>query len=140
MRRLLSSVLMVLSFMCLGDMGAMAQSVKSNNSIEVLYFHGKQRCVTCNAIEKLTREVLNTSFANEVKNGRISMRIIDISNKDNEKIVDKHEVSWSSLIIVKHDGAEERSVNMTEIGFANAKSKPDVFKSKLSVEINKLLK
>lgn len=35
----------------------MAQG-KSKNYVEVLYFHGKQRCATCIAIEKYAREVV----------------------------------------------------------------------------------
>ena len=35
----------------------MAQG-KGKNYVEVLYFHGKQRCATCIAIEKYAREVV----------------------------------------------------------------------------------
>ena len=41
-----------------------------NDRVEVIYFHGKQRCATCMAIEKNTREVLNSMFANELKSGK----------------------------------------------------------------------
>ena len=60
------------------------------NGVEVLYFHGKQRCVTCNAIERLTREVIEENFAEELKNGTIVFHVIDISQPENEAIADKY--------------------------------------------------
>ena len=40
----------------------MAQT-KVKDHVEVMYFHGKQRCVTCMAIEKNAREVVEKDFA-----------------------------------------------------------------------------
>ena len=31
-----------------------AAQIEQEDAVEVLYFHGKQRCITCNAIERLT--------------------------------------------------------------------------------------
>lgn len=31
---------------------------QTDSYVEVLYFHGKQRCITCKSIEKYTREVV----------------------------------------------------------------------------------
>ena len=31
--------------------------------VEVRYFHGKQRCITCRSIEKCAKDVLDESFA-----------------------------------------------------------------------------
>lgn len=39
------------------------QNVAAGDCVEVLYFHGKQRCATCIAIERNTREVLEKEFA-----------------------------------------------------------------------------
>lgn len=49
----------------------MAQG-KGKNYVEVLYFHGKQRCATCIAIEKYAREVVEKDFADERKKERQS--------------------------------------------------------------------
>lgn len=47
------------------------QPQKTGNRVEILYFHGKQRCATCMAIEKNTRELVNTTFAKELKMGQL---------------------------------------------------------------------
>ena len=107
---------------------AVVESVQAN-VIEVLYFHGKKRCIGCNAIEKLSKEVVK-----ELGDENIVMKIIDISKKENEKIADKYEVSWSSLILNK-DGKID---NLTEVGFKYAKTKPEEFKVKLKEAIDKI--
>lgn len=114
-----------------------AQTV--NDHLEVLYFHGKQRCITCNAIEKLTKEVLDESFPEEVANGKILFRVVDISQEENQGIADKYEVSWSSLYLNKWSNAEEQRENMTDFGFSYAKSSPEVFKEGLKEKISTLL-
>ena len=47
-----------LTIACLFSIWGMAQS-DTDTYVEVLYFHGKQRCTTCKAIEKYTKEVVN---------------------------------------------------------------------------------
>ena len=44
-----------LTIACLFSICGMAQ-IAADTYVEVLYFHGKQRCVTCKAIEKYTKE------------------------------------------------------------------------------------
>jgi hypothetical protein len=38
------------------------EEVAVSDGVEVLYFHGKQRCATCIAIEKGTQEVMEKRF------------------------------------------------------------------------------
>lgn len=115
-----------------------AAEVKQKDCIEVLYFHGKKRCITCNAIENLTKEVVDKNFAEQVKNGEIVFKIIDISQPENEAIAEKYEVTWSSLFINKWEGEKETINNMTEFGFANAKNSPDAFKEGVLKKLNEL--
>lgn len=108
--------------------------------VEVVYFHGKQRCPTCVAIEMNAKEVIDSLFADEVKDGLVAFRVVDISTPEGEAIADKYEVSWSSLFVNKwKDGKEVRN-DMTEFSFANARNNPEVFKSELSKTIKFLMK
>jgi len=106
-------------------------STAESDGIEVLYFHGKQRCATCIAIEKQTKQAVE-----ELSDNRLTMMTIDISKKENESIVEKYEVAWSSLIVVK-DG---NVLNLTELGFSLARNNPDGFREKFKSEIKQLLK
>lgn len=108
-----------------------ATNTRQSDITEVLYFHGKQRCATCNAIEKLTKEVVD-SLANE----KVVMMIIDLSKKENEATADKYEVTWSSLILDRNGKIE----NLTDTGFSYAKGQPEMFKAKLVEAINNTAK
>lgn len=144
MKGLLLALLVVIALTACGnDQCANAQwATKTNQKeyVEVLYFHGKQRCITCNAIEKLTKEVVEKGFVEQLKNGKVVFKVIDISTKEGEKIADKYEVTWSSLYINRwRDGKEDRN-NMTDFGFSYAKNSADVFKAGVKKKIDELLK
>lgn len=112
----------------------------AKDHVEVIYFHGKQRCATCMAIEKEAKAVVERQFANDVKNGKVVFRTIDISDPKNESLANKYEVSWSSLYLTTFKNGKETRQNLTEFGFGNARSKPDVFKRGLAEKINAALK
>lgn len=122
-----------------GDNTATAKSPEKDR-VEVIYFHGKQRCATCMAIEKNAKEVVNTLFTNELGNGTVVFKTVDISTPEGEKIADRYEVTWSSLFVNKWKGGKETRNNMTEFGFGNARKNPDGFKKGLADKIRQLLK
>lgn len=109
------------------------------NGVEVLYFHGKQRCVTCNAIERLTREVIEENFAEELKNGTIVFHVIDISQPENEAIADNYEVAFSSLFVTKWINGVSIKTNMTDFAFSYAKNQPEAFKKGLKEKLDEVL-
>ena len=122
-----------------GDNTATAKSPEKDR-VEVIYFHGKQRCATCMAIEKNAKEVVNTLFTNELENGTVVFKTVDISTPEGEKIADRYEVTWSSLFVNKWKGGKETRNNMTEFGFGNARKNPDGFKKGRADKIRQLLK
>ena len=108
--------------------------------VEVLYFYGKQRCATCVAIERGAQTAVETLFADALKDGRLAYRAIDVSTPEGEAVADRYEVSWSSLVLVKHgeDGGETAE-NLTKFAFATARSHPEDFRSGLAEKITRLL-
>ena len=69
------------------------------DGVEVLSFHSKQRCPTCIAIENETRNLLNSSFEQEMADSTIVLRVFDLSEKENQQIAEHYQVSFSSLIL-----------------------------------------
>ncbi len=109
-----------------------ANSVSNSEGlVEVLYMHGKQRCVTCVAIGTEATEVVK-----ELGCDKVVMRTIDFSTPEGEKVADKYEVASSSLIVVKGDKVE----NVTAMSFQYAKNNPELFKQNLKAAIQKLSK
>ncbi len=119
---------------------AKAQSGQVKDFVEVLYFHGKQRCVTCRSIEQNTKELLEAKFARQMKEGKVVYRVIDISKKGNVRIAEKYEVTWSSLFLVQHKNGKEKAENLTEFAFGHSRTQPEVFKKGLAEKINQALK
>ena len=141
----MKNLLMIIAIMiglvsCGNGEKAADEKFMEKDRVEVMYFHGKQRCLTCRAIEKGTNEVLNTMFANEMKDSTLVFKTVDISTPEGEKIADKYEVTWSSLFVNKWKDGEETRNNMTEFGFGNARKNPDAFKKELADKIRESLK
>ena len=107
------------------------------DGVEVLSFHAKRRCATCVAIEKLTREVVAESFAPQVADGKLRLRVIDIS--EDEATAERYEVTWSSLLLCRRDGSREQVNDLTRFAFAKARTAPDEFKQRLKDEIEEML-
>ena len=103
--------------------------------MQVLYFHGSQRCATCRALEANTIELLETEYAQAQKNGKIVFKAIDFSEPEGEAVADHYEVAWSSLILDK-DGT---TVDLTDMGFRYARTEPETFKANLKQELDKML-
>lgn len=110
-----------------------------DDCVEVVYFHGAQRCPTCQAIEKCTRELLDAEFADELKSGKVVFKVVDISTTDGESLADQYEVTWSSLFVNEWKGGNESRNDMTDFAFGNARSNPDEFKAELAETIRKML-
>ncbi len=113
---------------------------ETSDRVDILCFHSKRRCVTCMAIEKNAKEAVETQFADELKDGTVVFRSVDISKPENEKIAEKYGVTWSSLFISKWKDGRETYENMTEYAFAKARTAPDAFKSVVIEKVNALLK
>ena len=77
------------------------QPQEQKDRVEVLYFHSKQRCATCMAIEKNAKEAVEAEFADELKNETLFVRTIDISKQKKEATGKKCGFTCSSLFIKK---------------------------------------
>lgn len=142
MKKLLMMLTLMIGLMSCGNNAENSANAANpvKDRVEVIYFHGKQRCATCMAIEKNAKEVVNAMFADELKNGSVVFKTVDISTPEGEALADKYEVSWSSLYVNKWKGGKETRNDMTKFGFGNARSNPDAFKKGLSDKIRQSLK
>lgn len=119
---------------------ALAASAQTNDCVEVIYFHGKQRCPTCMAIEKHAREVVEHDFARQKKLGKVKFMVIDINSAEGRKIAKDYRVSYSSLFLNSRRGGKQSRTDITLFAFKNARKHTDVFKKEIADKINELLK
>lgn len=108
--------------------------------VDVMYFHGKQRCVTCKAIETVASETVAQKYAPQVADGKIRFAVINIDSPDGEAIANKYRIARSSLLVIKRkpDGSESVE-DLTNNVFANARNNPETFSSILCDAINRQL-
>jgi len=67
--------------------------------IEVLHFHTTQQCISCINIGKFTKAVIEEKFTQEVKDGKIVFKTINIDLPENFKIAQDYKVSGSALYL-----------------------------------------
>ena len=129
----------LLALMCLFALAVTAQA-QVKERVEVVYFHGKQRCATCMAIEKYAREVVSQDVADEQKSGKAVFKVVDISTTEGKKLAKSYRVTWSSLFINRWKDGKEQRGNITEFSFKNARKNTEEFKKGVRDKIKEGLK
>ena len=105
----------------------------SSGRVEVLSFHTRRRCPTCRAIEQLTREVVSKTFARQVADSLLVLRVVEIEAEP--ELSERYRVAWSSLLLQGRDTV----VNLTRRAFDTARKRPEEFRATLRYEIENLL-
>ena len=106
-----------------------------SEDIQVYYFHNTKRCVTCLAVEKETKLVLEAYYGDKLKEGNIEFITLNIEEEDGKEIAKSLKVAGQTLLLVKGDA----HVNLTNEGFLNARTNPEKFHEILKTQIDKLL-
>lgn len=140
MKRILFFSLMI-SFL-MSSMACEAQTKKTtktintnDNKIEVFYFHYTRRCITCNAVESVTKQALAEMYPTQSKNGQITFTSINLDEKANDAIAKKCQSEGQSLLFM----AKGKRIDLTDKGFMYAKSSPDKLKAEIKKTIDALL-
>ncbi len=92
----------------------------------VYYLHPTMHCVTCNAMERMTRKVIERNFADLVRQGQIEWRSEDF--QENERLARKHNVASSTVVLVRIRGGQEISARRLDEVW-NLAGKPAAFQS-----------
>ncbi|MFH1546154.1 MAG: nitrophenyl compound nitroreductase subunit ArsF family protein [Patescibacteria group bacterium] len=107
------------------------------DKIEVYYFHRTQRCYSCNTLGQYARETVEQRFSEEMKNGRIDFREINVDSPENKGVAVKFQASGSSLFINAIQGEQDnisQDVNVWRLLRDETK-----FKNYLANKVNSLL-
>lgn len=116
------------------------QSSDTKNSvdkIEVYYFHRTQRCYSCLTLGQYIKETIEQKFSEEIKNGKIDFREINIDLPENKDVARKFQASGSSLFInTIKDGRDNIGQDTTVWRLLKDKSQ---FQNHLINKINLLL-
>jgi hypothetical protein len=108
--------------------------------LQIVYFHAERRCPTCISIEDNTKKTLDTYFAQELKNGTISFKVLNVEDEKNQKIVEKYQADGSGLFLTYMVNKKEATTDFTNFAFSYSRNQPEKFISGLKAEIEKDLK
>ena len=80
------------------------------------YLHGKARCVSCTTIEKLTKNALDTHFADAQKSGLMDVRILNVETPENRHYIQDYQITNQSVVLSElQDGKEIRWKNLKQV-------------------------
>ncbi len=117
---------------------AKATSAAAVTRIDVIQFHSAHRCETCLNIEALTKEVLNTGFAAQMKDGTFTFRLVNVEDGANEKLAEEFGAYGTALFLHVHKNGTDEKIDLTEWAFMNA-SDADTFKTELTQKLRSKL-
>ncbi len=95
--------------------------------IQLIQFHNEHRCITCNAIEKLSKETINI-------NEGISFVLYNVDDEKNAKVAEQFEATGTSLFL--YNSKTKATKDLTEMAFMYAKNDGEKFKTELQKEIS----
>ena len=103
------------------------------------YLHGTFRCPTCMKLESYTREAIEESFKDELKDGSIEWRVVNTDEGDNGHFVKDFKLETKSVVLVAMKGDRQlRWKNLDKIwDLVHTK---DEFKKYISKEVSRFRK
>jgi len=107
------------------------------DKLEIYYFHATARCYSCKTIGQYVKETMEQKYADQIKNGKIDFREINVDLPENKEITRKYQATGSSLFINRiKDGQEtiEPDMNVWKLLSDEAR-----FKGYLENKINSYL-
>jgi hypothetical protein len=105
-------------------------SVSEAGEVEVIYFHFSRRCVTCKAVEEVSKQAVADLYGESVIFTGYNLEEQDGKEKGRDL-----GVSGQALLIVSGD----TKINITNEGFRYARSNPEKLKQIISENITPLL-
>ena len=83
------------------------QTQNANTKIIAYYFHGTYRCPSCKTIEEWSHDAIKSSFQDELKNGRLVWKVLNIEETQNRHFIKNYNLYTKSLIISEMNGEKE---------------------------------
>jgi len=105
-------------------------ATENTSEVKAYYFHATRRCVTCEAVEDVSKKAIKDYYGDKVV-----FKSINRDEAANKDLVAQYKISGTALLIVKGD----KTVNLTNDAFMNARNKPEKLKSKLKTTIDSML-
>lgn len=109
-------ILVILAVVAVISAGSLAFTADQPTKVIAYYFHGSFRCSTCTAMEKYSREAIDTTFKDALASGRLDFKAVNVEERGNEHFVDDYKLYTKTFILsLVKDGKEVKSKNLDKI-------------------------
>jgi hypothetical protein len=103
------------------------------------YFHGSVRCRTCQRIELLARETIESAFETDLKANRLVFKAVNYDLPENAHFLTDYQLPCPSLVLVRRDNGKD--TNGTLLGKTWDLIEDDTeFNRYIEAEVNKCLR
>lgn len=110
--------------------------VQTAETVNVYYMHATFRCVTCNTIEKMTKQLLESKYKKQMQEKVILF--VDVNFQENEALAKQFGVISSCVVVARiKDGKTTGFERLDKVW--ELMSKPDEFNTYVSSAINNQL-
>lgn len=72
---------------------------QEQNRVDVYYFHRNKRCHGCVTLEKMMHKALDSLFTDEIASGIVNVKIINVEEDENKKLISKYDVVSNGIMI-----------------------------------------
>ncbi|MDY0111140.1 MAG: nitrophenyl compound nitroreductase subunit ArsF family protein [Candidatus Krumholzibacteria bacterium] len=77
------------------------------DGVVVYYFHGRQRCYTCNKMEALADRVVAEQFAEQVRDGWVAFKTVNMQTPEHEHFVADFELRSAGVVMVERQQGQD---------------------------------
>jgi hypothetical protein len=92
--------------------------------------------MTCNNVEKVSKEAVETQYSAQVKSGEISFKSVNLDEKEGEAIGAKYKIEGQALVIISGD----KRADLTDKGFMYANDSPEKLKTAIKKAVDGMRK
>ena len=86
------------------------------DGVVVYYFHGRQRCYTCNKMETLADRVVLDQFSEHMSDGRVAFKSINVQMPENSHFIQDYELRSAGIVMVgRQEGRDVRWRRLDEV-------------------------
>ncbi|MBN2224923.1 MAG: hypothetical protein JW765_09640 [Deltaproteobacteria bacterium] len=78
-----------------------AEKASPDTYVNVYYFHGNYRCISCRTIEMYTREAVNEAFLTEMGDGSLHLKVLNMQDPKNEAYIDDFTLEYYIVVLEK---------------------------------------
>lgn len=141
----MKTIFLFVTVLCLASCGpeTEAQQITSGKGdraesyVTVYDFHMKHRCKTCIDIENSTKKVLKEQFSKEMADQKISFKLVDAEDPQNEALVEAFGAFGTTLAISVTKNGKREINDITPWAFQNSGN--DQFEPELAEKIRQAL-